>query len=128
LNSPCVNGEFSHSNIIVYEYFGLMLEMKKSQVSFNGEPNMFFGKIVSCTCDLHLKLDILNSSNTIFLWNCLKIEPFALQPFPLKFLFNLVFHQVHPMNMYFHRRGHVFVVQKVWNQSYDYMHSFWFLF
>jgi hypothetical protein len=31
----------------------------------------------------------------------------------LKFLNDLVFHQVHPMNMYFHRRGHVFVVQKI---------------
>jgi hypothetical protein len=31
----------------------------------------------------------------------------------LKFLNDLVSHQVHPMNMYFHRRGHVFVVQKI---------------
>jgi hypothetical protein len=31
------------------------------------------------------------------------------------------------MNMYFHWRGHVYVVQKVWNQLYDFMHSFWFL-
>jgi hypothetical protein len=45
----------------------------------------------------------------------------------LKFLYNLVFHQVHLMNMYFHRRGHVFVVQKVWDQLYDFMHSFLFL-
>jgi hypothetical protein len=35
-----------------------------------------------------------------------------LQPFLLKILHDLVFHQVHPLNMYFHRRGHVFVVQK----------------
>ncbi len=42
----------------------------------------------------------------------------------LKFLNDLVFHQVHPMNMYFHRRGHVFVVQKIWNQLYDFMPSF----
>jgi len=28
------------------------------------------------------------------------------------------------MNMYFHRRGHVFVVQKIWNQLYDFMPSF----
>jgi len=39
-------------------------------------------------------------------------------------LFCLVFHQVHPMNMYFYKRGHVFVVQKVWNQLYDFMYSF----
>jgi hypothetical protein len=53
---------FSHSYIIVYEYFGLMLELqeilKNPKMSFNGQSNMFFGKIVSYTCDLHLKLDI----------------------------------------------------------------------
>jgi hypothetical protein len=27
----------------------------------------------------------------------------------LTFLYDLVFHQVHPMNMYFHKKGHVFV-------------------
>jgi hypothetical protein len=32
----------------------------------------------------------------------------------LKFLYDLVCH----------KRGHVFVVQKVWNQLYDFMHSF----
>jgi hypothetical protein len=42
----------------------------------------------------------------------------------LKFLYDLVFLQVHPMNMYFHRKRHVFVVQKIWNQLYDFMHSF----
>jgi hypothetical protein len=26
--------------------------------------------------------------------------------------------------MYFHRKGHVFVVQKNWNQLYNFMHSF----
>jgi hypothetical protein len=31
----------------------------------------------------------------------------------LNFLNDLVFHQVHPMNMSFHRRGHVFVVQEI---------------
>jgi hypothetical protein len=31
----------------------------------------------------------------------------------LTFLYDLVYHQVHPMNMYFHKRGHVFIVQKV---------------
>jgi hypothetical protein len=46
----------------------------------------------------------------------------------LKFLYNLVFHQVHIMNMYIHRRGHVFVVKNVWNQLYEFMHSFWFLY
>jgi hypothetical protein len=31
------------------------------------------------------------------------------------------------MNMYFHKRGHVFVVPKNWNQLYDFMPSFWLL-
>ncbi len=72
----------------------------------------FFGKIISCTWDLHLKLDILNPLNIIYLSNGILNESFALQPFLLKILHDLVFHQVHPLNMYFHRRGHVFVVQK----------------
>jgi len=64
LNNPiydnsCVNGDFSHSYIIVNEYFGLMLKMQKNpKMNFNGQPNMSFGNIISYTCDLHLKLDI----------------------------------------------------------------------
>jgi hypothetical protein len=58
---------------------------------------MFLSKIISYICDLHLKLDISKPLNTIFLFNGLKNESFALQPFfqnfkTLKFLFNLVFH------------------------------------
>jgi len=30
----------------------------------------------------------------------------------LNFLNDLVFHQIHPMNIYFHKKGHVFVIQK----------------
>jgi hypothetical protein len=30
--------------------------------------------------------------------------------------------------MYFHKRKYVFVVQKAWNQLYDFMHSLWFFF
>jgi len=46
---------------------------------------MFFGKIISYTCDLHLKLNILNPLN-IFLGQMVeKKESFALQPFPSKF-------------------------------------------
>ncbi len=52
------------------EYFGLQLEMLKvlenPKMSFNGQQNMFFDKIISCTCDLHVKIDILN---IIFLSN-----------------------------------------------------------
>jgi hypothetical protein len=38
-------------------------------MSFNGQPNMFFGKIISYTYDLHLKLEILNPLNIYFLSN-----------------------------------------------------------
>jgi hypothetical protein len=59
-----------------------------------------------------------------------------LQPFPSKFQDFEIFvwfgissnsSNEHAMNMYFHRRGHSFVVQKTWNQLYDFMHSFWLL-
>jgi hypothetical protein len=46
---------------------------------------MFFDKIIFCTCDLHLKLNILNSLNIIVLSNGLKNESFFLQFFFLKF-------------------------------------------
>jgi len=46
---------------------------------------MFFGMFISFTCDLHLKLDILNPLNIILLSNGLKNEYFALQLFPSKF-------------------------------------------
>ncbi len=42
------------------------LEIPK--MNFNGQPNMFFGKIISCTCDLHLILDILNPLNMLNLY------------------------------------------------------------
>jgi hypothetical protein len=46
-------------------------------MSFNEQPNMFFGKIISYTCDLHLKLDILNLWKFFFAkW--LKNESFVL--------------------------------------------------
>jgi len=54
-------------------------------MSFNGQPNTFFGNIISFTCDLHLKLDILNPLNIIFLSICFLNESFALQPFSSKF-------------------------------------------
>ncbi len=85
-------------------------------MSFNGQPNMFFGKIISCTCELHLKLDILNPLNIMFCQMVLKTSLLPCNPFfqnfkTLKFLYDLVFDQIHPMNMYFHKRGHVSVVQ-----------------
>jgi len=118
----------------MYEYFSLMLEMQKNpKMSFNGQPNMFFNMFISCTCDPHLKLDILNPLNIIFLSNGFLNESLALQPFPsnfktLKLLNDFVFHEVHSINMYFHRRGHVFVVQNFLNQLYDFIPSFLLLF
>jgi hypothetical protein len=100
-----------------------MLEMQKilenPNMSFNGQLNMFFGMFISFTCDLHIKLDILNPLN-IFFFNQIvfKMNPLPCSPFVqnfkiLKFLNDLVFHRIHPMNMYFHKRGHGFVVQKL---------------
>jgi hypothetical protein len=108
-------------------------QFKSFKMSFNKQPNMFFGKIIYCTCDLHLKLNILNLLNIMFLSNGLKMSHFPCsllhQNFnTLKFLHDLIFYQIHPMNMYFYKSGHVFVVQKIWFQLYDFMHSFLFLY
>jgi len=46
---------------------------------------MFFGKIISYTCDLHLKLNILNPLNITFCQMVFKILSLALQRFPSKF-------------------------------------------
>jgi hypothetical protein len=51
---------------------------KNPKMGFNAQPNMFFNKIMCYICDLHLKLDILNSLNIIFLSNGLKNESFPL--------------------------------------------------
>jgi hypothetical protein len=51
---------------------------KNPKIGFNGQPNMFFGMFISFTCNLHLKLDILNPLNIIFLSNGFKNESFAL--------------------------------------------------
>jgi hypothetical protein len=72
------------------------------KMSFNEQPNMCFD--ISYICDMHLKLNILNPLNIIFLSNGLKNESFlATLSFKisrlLKFLYNLVFHQVHLMNI-----------------------------
>ncbi len=85
-------------------------------MNFNGQPNMIFGMFISFTCDSHLKLDILNPLNIIFLSNGLKNESITLQPFPPKFqdfkLFNLVFHQVHPMKTCTFIKGNTFLLYK----------------
>jgi hypothetical protein len=40
--------------------------LKNPKMSFNGQPNMVFSKIISFTCDYYLKLDILNPMNLFF--------------------------------------------------------------
>jgi hypothetical protein len=73
----------------MYGYFGFMTETEKilenPKMSLNRQSNMLFGKIISYTCDLHLKLNILNPLKLLFLSNDLKNESFALEPFPWKF-------------------------------------------
>jgi hypothetical protein len=58
---------------------------KNPKMNFNGQPNMFFGMFNSFTCDLHLKLNILNPLIINFLPSGSKNESFALQPFPSNF-------------------------------------------
>jgi len=59
-----------HNHTFVYDYFSSMPEIQKipknPKMSFNGQPNMFFGMFVSFTCDLHIRQDILNPLNIIF--------------------------------------------------------------
>ncbi len=55
------------------------------KMSFNEQPDMFFCKIFSYTCDLHLKLDILNPLNIIVSIKWFKKSIFCMQPFPSKF-------------------------------------------
>jgi hypothetical protein len=86
---------------------------KNPKMNFNGQPNMFFVKIIYCACDLLLKLDILNLLNILFCqmvrkMNLLPCSPFFQNFKTLKFLYDLVFHQVHLMNMYFHKNGYAF--------------------
>jgi hypothetical protein len=78
---------------------------------------MFFGKIVSYTCDLHLKQNILKPLNISFGQIVEKISVLPCNYFfqifkTLKFLYDLVSHQVHTMNVYFHRRGACFCCTK----------------
>jgi hypothetical protein len=70
---------------------------------------MFFGRIISYTCDLHLKLDILNPLNIFFFSKWLNESFVFFQNFKTsKFLYDLCFHQVHPMNMYFRHKSNFF--------------------
>jgi len=59
--------------------------LENPKMSFNRQLNMFFGKIIFCTCDLPLKPYILNPLKLFFISNNEKNESFTLQPFPSKF-------------------------------------------
>jgi hypothetical protein len=89
---------------------------------------MFFDKIIFCTCDLHLKLDILNLLNIIFLLNGLKNEFFVLQPFfenlkTLKFLFDCFFIKFIQWICTFIEGGTFLLYKKFEIKLYDFMHS-----
>jgi hypothetical protein len=45
-----------HNYVWIFLFIAKNIENPK--MSFNGQPNMFFDKIISYTCDMHLKLDI----------------------------------------------------------------------
>jgi hypothetical protein len=106
------------------------------KMSFNGHQTCF-NKNIFCTCDLHLKLDILNPLNIIYSSNNFLNELFSLQPFPLNkisrlwnfciiwlcicLLFTILRsfgtkffyrHQVHSMNMTFIEGGIILLYKK----------------
>ncbi len=54
-------------------------------MSFNGQPNMFFYKIIFCTCGLASKAKHFEPIEHHFLSNGFLNESFALQLFPSKF-------------------------------------------
>ncbi len=65
-------------------------------MSFNGQPNMLFGMIICYTCDMHLKLNILNPLNIFFYQMVKKMNPLpcnsSIQDFKiLKILYDLDF-------------------------------------
>jgi hypothetical protein len=93
-------------------------------MSFNGQVNMFFGKIITYTCDLHLKLNILNTL-MILRMNILPYSFFFQNFKTLKFFYDFIFHKIHPIKMYFHWGGGMFLLYKQFEiKLYDFMHSF----
>jgi len=70
---------FLHNYVWIFWFIARNVEnLRKSQNEFQWQSNIFFGKLISCTCDLHLKLNILHPLNIFFLSNGLKNESFAL--------------------------------------------------
>jgi hypothetical protein len=63
-------------------------------MGFKNQLNMFFHIIISYTCDVHLKLEILNLMDIKKKPNYLIKESFPLQPFDSN-----DFHEIDIMNM-----------------------------
>jgi len=98
-------------------------------MGFENQLNMLFHIIISYTCDVHLKLEILNLMDIKKYPNYLLKESFPLQPFASKFqnfeiFMWFFFHQIDIMNMYLHKGKHVLLTSNVWNQWHHFMHSF----
>ncbi len=94
---------------------------------------MFSSKIISCTCDLHLKLDIKNPLNITFFIKWFKKWVVCLVALSFKILRFKIFCMIWffikfiQWTCIFIKGGHVFVAQKVWNRLYDFMPSIWIL-
>jgi hypothetical protein len=91
---------------------------KKFKMSFNGQPNMFFDMFISFTCDLHLKLNILNLVNIFFYQMVLKMSPLLCNLFvqtfkTLKFLNGLVFHKFIQWTCIFIEEGMFLLYKKI---------------
>jgi hypothetical protein len=105
--------------------------LENLQMSFNGQPNMFFGMFISCTCDLHLKLDILNPLNIIFFikwfkkWVLCSLIAFS---FKISRLWNFwmiwFFIKFIQWTCTFIKGGMFLLYKKIWNPFYDFMPSF----
>jgi hypothetical protein len=91
--------------------------LENSKMSFNEELNMFWQDYflqMWYVCKIrHFELIEHNYFIKWFLkMSFLPCSPFIKKFQNFVFLYDFVFHQVHSMNTYFHKRGHVFVIQK----------------
>jgi hypothetical protein len=83
-------------------------------MSFNGQPNMFFGNFEGPAPEVkHFEtIEFYFFCQMVKKMSYLLCSRFFQNFKTLKFLYDSVFHQIYPMNMYFHRKGHVFIVHK----------------
>jgi len=113
---------FTHNCVSIFWFIAINVKNPKNpKLRFNGQPNMFFWQDYFLHMWFALKVKHFEPIEHSFFVNGLKkwilcLVALSFKNSKLKFLYDLVFHQVHGMNMYFHGRGHVFVVQKIWNQ------------